>query len=804
MLYPKNLEEKLGFDKLRELLKDKCNGEVGRSFVDKMRFTSDARFVRQRTAQVNECVNIYEAGESFPHSGFIDVGLFLDKVEIVNAFLLEEELFDLKTALTTLKECLTFFNSVDPALYPELVKISEGVEFDTMILHEIDMILDDKGKVRDNASPELVKIRQALHRELSSLRSRTASVIQQMKKKGYAKEDAIPTLREGRIVVPVPAEHKRHVTGFVHDASSTGQTVYIEPQELLQLNNSIKDLELRERQEVIRILTEITHKIRPQVPGLRKGNNYLGVIDFINAKANFAMLQESIQPEIVDEPLVAWYHVAHPILLWSFTEQGKKDSVVRQKIELDEERGRILLISGPNAGGKSIAMQTVALVQYMFQCGMLVPMMEGSKMGIFDDIMMDYGDDQSLENDLSTYSSHLTNMKAMLKRGNPKSLVLIDEFGSGTEPELGGVIAESILEQMNHQKMWGVITTHYANLKFYAEKQNGLQNGAMRYDVENLSPLYKLEQGQPGSSFALEIAQKIGLPKKVVNIARHKAGRKKINMEELLRNLEEEKKEFTKKNKEVSRLEQKLKSATEKFETKSIELQNKKQNIMDKARKDAQKVLDTANRKIELTIKEIRETNAEKEKTKQLRKNIENFKNSNQPSKKITNKKEEEPSYEVIGGTITIGDAVRIKGQGSIGEVAALTAKEAEIIIGSLRTNVKLNRLERISKKEFRKEVRDIVSSQSAASNLTQRRIDFNSQLDLRGKRAEEVMYELDDFMDTALMLGETSVRILHGKGTGALREVVRNHLKSFRGIKNVSDDHPDRGGAGVTVVTLR
>ncbi|MBB6461594.1 endonuclease MutS2 [Flammeovirga kamogawensis] len=803
MLYPKNLEEKLGFDKLREILKDKCNGAVGRSYVDKMRFTSDPRFIRQRIAQVDECVRIYASGESFPHSGFIDVENYLDKAEIVNAFLLEDELFDLKTAFTTLKDCLTFFNTADPTLYPELVRVSEVVEFNPMILSDIDMILDDKGKIRDNASPELVQIRRALLKELSSLRSRTASVLQQMKKSGYAKDDAIPTLREGRIVVPVPAEHKRHVTGFVHDASSTGQTVFIEPQELLQLNNTIKDLELRERQEVIRILTEITNKIRPQIPGLRKGNNYLGIIDFINAKANFAMIQESIKPVIVDEPLIAWYHVAHPLLLWSFMEQSKQGQVVRQKIELDEERGRILIISGPNAGGKSIAMQTVALVQYMFQCGMLVPMVEGSKMGIFEDIMMDYGDDQSLENDLSTYSSHLTNMKAMLTKGGEKSLITIDEFGSGTEPELGGVIAESILEQMNRQHMWGCITTHYANLKFYAEKEVGLQNGAMRYDVEKLQPLYKLEQGQPGSSFALEIAQKIGLPKKVVNIARHKAGRKKINMEELLRNLEEEKKEFSQKNNEVRRLEQKLKSAKEKFETRSLELQNKKQSIINKAREDAQKVLDTANKKIEHTIKEIRETNAEKERTKKLRQNMENFRVSNQPTKGSKPKKEE-VTYEVIGGKITIGDAVRVKGQTTIGEVASLSSKEAEIIIGALRTKVKLNRLERISKKEFRKEVREKSIGVSAASSITQKRVDFNSQLDLRGKRAEEVMYDLDDFMDSAIMLGETSVRIVHGKGTGALREVVRNHLRTFKGIKNVSDDHPDRGGAGVTVVTLR
>ncbi|MEH0156108.1 Smr/MutS family protein [Limibacter armeniacum] len=798
MLYPRNLEEKIGFDKIREILKEKCSGEVGKQLVDKIRFSAKEDLIRKRVSQVDEFMKIMAGEDDFPVSNYIDVSRYLSKASLEGTFLLEEEMYDLKRAFTTLDECLNFFRGREKSEYPELIAISSTVEFDRQLLRELEAIIDDKGKVKSNASPELQRIRSRLNAEQASIRNKVESVLRNLKQRGFAKEDVNPTVREGRIVVPVAAEYKRQVKGFVHDASSSGQTVFIEPEELLNLNNEIKDLMLKERQEVVRILTKLTDKIRPEIPSLTRGNKYLGLMDFIRAKAKLAVELEAIKPDFVAEPKVEWYHVKHPLLVLSYKNTDR--SVVAQNIKLDEEVGRIVLISGPNAGGKSVALKTVGLIQYMFQCGLLVPMVEGSKMGIFEDLFMDYGDEQSLENDLSTYSSHLTNMRHFLKKSSDKSLILIDEFGAGTEPELGGAIAEAILEQLNRQKAFGVITTHYANLKLYADKTEGLMNGAMRYDVENLQPLYKLEQGQPGSSFALEIAGKIGLPKKVVNIARHKAGRKKINMEQLLLDLESEKKTLREQNFQLKQKENQLKQLIDKYEHLKTRLETSKEKVMNKARIEAEKLLVTANKKIEHTIKEIRETQADKERAKKLRADIDSFKEKVKPEKLSEKTKE----YEVIGGTITIGDKVKLKDQETFGEIMEINGKEARVMIGELESFIRLNRLVRISSKEYRKETRDRYSTTSAGANLHQKQVDFSPNLDLRGKRAEEVMFLLDDFMDTAIMLGQTSLRIVHGKGTGALREVVRNHLKTFGGIKNVSDEHPDRGGAGVTVITLR
>ncbi|GAA4824119.1 endonuclease MutS2 [Algivirga pacifica] len=798
MLYPKNIEAKLGFDKIRDYLIEHCNGAVGASYVEKIRFTDKADLIRQRVSQVDEFLRIMAEGEYFPVSNYIDIDHFLRKATLEGTFLAEEEMYDLKRALTTLSECLFFFEGKEKQEYPELIAISSRIEFDRQILREIENVIDEKGKVRNNASPELQKIRSKLSAEQASIRHKVESVLRNFKQRGFTKDDVQPTLREGRIVVPVAAEYKRQVKGFIHDASSTGQTLFIEPEELLNLNNGIKDLLLKETQEIIRILTQLTNKIRPAVPALQKGNRYLGMMDFIRAKAKLAQELEAIKPEFVEEPMVEWYHAKHPLLILSY--KGQNRPVVPQNIKLREDIGRILLVSGPNAGGKSVALKTVGLLQYMFQCGLLVPMVEGSKMGLFSDIFMDYGDEQSLENDLSTYSSHLTNMRQVLKHSKNTSLVLIDEFGGGTEPELGGAIAEAILEQLNRQGIYGVITTHYANLKFYADKTEGLLNGAMRYDVEHLQPLYQLEQGQPGSSFALEIAGKIGLPKKVVNIARHKAGRKKINMEQLLLDLESEKKTFKEKNAQLKQKENQLKQLIEKYDQLQERLEGKKDKILNKARKEADRMLTDTNKRIERTIREIRENQAEKERTKKLRADIESMKGK----MKVKEEQEKTKDYEIVGGKVEIGDKVKLKESETFGEILDLKGNEAKILIGELESFIKLNRLVKISTKEFRKETRSKHSEFSASSNINKKQIDFSPNLDLRGKRAEEVMFALDDFMDTALMLGQPQLRIVHGKGAGVLRDVIRNHLRSFPGIKNISDEHADRGGAGVTVVTLR
>ncbi|PWJ42465.1 endonuclease MutS2 [Sediminitomix flava] len=802
MLYPRNLEEKLGFDQIRSYLIEKCNGAVGKSYVERIKFTNNAEVIRKHNQQVSEYLYILSEGANFPASNFIDIYSFLKKAQVEGTFFTEEEAYDLKRAFTTLNACLSFFRTRKEEEFPELYKLAAQIDFPAWLLREFERVIDDRGKVSNSASAELQRIRARIAQISSSLRQKMDSILKDLKGKGMVKEDALQTMREGRMVIPVVAEHKKHVKGFVHDASATGQTIFIEPETVLNANNEIKDLALKERQEIVRILTALTDQVRPYISDLMRSNNFLGMIDFIRSKALLAQEMEAIMPDAIDEPHVEWYNVKHPLLILHHKKLEKE--VIPQNIRLDHERGRMLLISGPNAGGKSVAMKTVGLVQYMYQCGLLVPMVEGSRMGIFDDIFMDYGDDQSLENDLSTYSSHLTNMRHFLKKSGEKSLCLIDEFGAGTEPELGGAIAEAILEQLNRQQAWGVITTHYANLKFYADKYDGLQNGAMRYDVENLQPLYKLEQGQPGSSFALEIAGKIGLPKKVVNIARHKAGRKKISMEELLRDLENEKKVLTEKTRELKHKENKLKQQLEKYERLTQRIEERREKLIDKAKREANTILDDANRQIELTIKEIREGKAEKEKTKKLREELGKYKDKVKVGQE---QKEPKEVIEVISGEIKLGDYVRIKGQETIGEVMEIKNNDIRVAMGALQSNIKRNRLERVSRKEFRKEnkQKDRYSTLSASSNMNTKHIEFSPNLDLRGKRAEEVMGVLDDFLDTAIMLSHgTELRIVHGKGTGALREVVRNHLKNFSGIKSVSDEHPDRGGAGVTLVRLR
>lgn len=804
MLYPKNIEEKLGFDKIRELLSEKCNGEVAKGFVEKIRFSNKIEIIRKHTAQVDEFIRILGSGNYFPAHNFIDVSHILRKCAIEGTYLLEDEAYDLKRALTTLQECLSFFDLTTESLYPTLYALSKEVTFDRMLLREIDRVIDEKGKVRNNASKELASIRSQLQAEQASIRNKVDQLLRSLKAQGMAKDEALPTIRDGRIVVPVAAEYKRRVKGFVHDTSSTGQTVFIEPEELLNINNEIKDLLLRERNEIIRILMALTDKIRPQADKLESGNMFIGMMDFIRAKALLAREMDGTLPEIVDAPLIEWYNAIHPLLLLYHKPLGKPVIAQNLCLRQEEGEGRIMIISGPNAGGKSITLKMVGLLQYMLQCGLLVPVLETSKMGVFADIFMDYGDDQSLENDLSTYSSHLTNMRYFLKHAGDSTLILADEFGGGTEPELGGAIAEAILEQLNNQQSWGVFTTHYANLKVYADKTPGLVNGAMRYDVENLEPLYRLEQGQPGSSFALEIAQKIGLPKGVVNNARQKAGRKKISMEELLRDLEQEKKEFREKNRELRQKENQLKQSIEKYEVLRSRVEGSKDKMLNKAKAEAARILQTTNKRIENAIREIRESKADKDISKLVREDLEQLKQEFAVEPIAPTPAEPKEEIEIIGGSIQVGDFVKFKDSETIGEVISLNGKDARLLIGSLQSNVKLQKLVKISRRDYKRETRERYSTLSASSNILEKQVNFSPTLDIRGKRAEEVTPLLDTFIDNALMIGQQELRVIHGKGNGILREIVRQHLKGFSGIRNIADEHADRGGAGVTVVTLR
>lgn len=809
MLYPKNIEEKLGFDRIRELLKEYCEGTLGQEFVEKIRFTSKADVIDKLITQTEEFLQILIQGNDFPHNNFVDISDSLAKAEILGTWLSEEECYQLKKTFTTLTSCLSFFKTEEAAEFPHLQTLSKQVAFDSQVLTLLENTLDDKGKIKDNASKELLSIRQNIQREKVGMQRRLDKIWLQYKKNGYIKDDLGPTLRDGRMVLPVPAEHKRHVKGFIHDASSSGQTLFIEPEELLNANNELKDLDLKERQEVVKILTKLTDKIRPEIPSLKNANRYLGMVDFIRAKARLAKELDAISPPFLREPYIEWYHASHPLLLHQYQENERK--VVSQNVTLNNEQ-RVLVISGPNAGGKSVALKTVGLIQFMFQSGLMVPIVEGSKMGIFESIFMDLGDEQSLENDLSTYSSHLTNMREFANRANEKALCLIDEFGAGTEPELGAAIAEAILEKLNEKKVFGVITTHYANLKFFADRTSGLINGAMRYDVDNIKPLYKLEIGMPGSSFALEIAKSIGLPREIVALAREKAGSRKVNVEKLLVQLERERKEANILKEEAKRKDRELKEALERYQELNSEIQKNRKKLLGEAKTEASRLLQTANKKIENTIREIRENKADKDLTKQLRKELESFKDEVKTESEEALKEERTPLPEVkiIGGTAEVGDYVQLIGQETVGEVLEINKKDAIVRVGDLKTKIKLNRLLRISKRAYTKSLKEKQKntfSKVAYNQNTVSRNDkiatFSPNLDLRGKRAEELLPLLEDFIDSALMLEQTNLRIVHGKGDGILRQMVRDYLRKVKEAKKVTDEHADRGGAGVTLVSL-
>ncbi|MDN5202598.1 endonuclease MutS2 [Fulvivirgaceae bacterium BMA10] len=795
MLYPRNLEIKLGFDRIRELIKKECLSTLGSYYVDKMKFSNSYARIRSWQTQTEELATILSNSEDFPSSNYIDVSQSLEKIRIVGVYLLESEFHALQLSLDTIFKCLSFLNNAEG--YPELKKLVEQVDLDKIVVKEISQKIDEDGKLRNNATPELSRIRKTMLQEQAKLRKVLDQMLRKAIEKGYTSNDHQITIRNGRMVIPVLAEHKRRIKGFIHDESSTGQLVYLEPAEVLEINNELRELESQEKREVIRILTELTDFIRPFLPSLKKAYNFLSLIDFIRAKARFALKTESVKPEIKDEQVILWSNARHPLLQLTLQEQDKK--VVPLNISLNDEQ-RILLISGPNAGGKSVCLKTVGLLQYMFQTGLMVPVKEDSTFGLFDDLFIDIGDEQSLENDLSTYSSHLKNMNHFVNRSNEQTLFLIDEFGTGTEPNFGGAIAESILETLNNRKAFGVITTHYSNLKAFADKTPFISNAAMRFDVENLEPLYQLEIGKPGSSFALEIARKIGLPRIVVNKAKQNLGEDKVNFDKLLNKLEQDKKFYEEQNTRLKSKNRELEVALKKYEQLTKQLENDKKEIINKAKEEAKQLLSDTNQKIEATIKSIKENKAEKTKTKALRENLEQFRKSIKKEK--VEKKE---IVEVVEGKIELGCYVRIKGQDTIGEVMSIKGKDVEILIGELKSNIKLNRLEKVSKRQISHKLKEIEKKPlTKGIDLNKKRFDFSTNLDVRGKRVEEALPEVEAIIDDALMFGINEIKIIHGKGDGILREVIRDYLRNYSHVKKVRDEHVERGGAGVSIVELK
>ncbi|ADB36333.1 endonuclease MutS2 [Spirosoma linguale] len=805
MLYPNTLENKLGFDTIRERLKEACVSPLGQDYVEKIRFTDNVQLIDKLLRQTTEFKQIVQYEPDFPTSNYIDVRPHLSRARVEGLALTEAEFFDLKLALRTIQDCLRFLSKrEEDNNFPFLRELAGPVGVDKKLTDALERVVDDRGNIRDSASPELASIRRRIIGEQANLRKRLDSILRQARQNGWIPDDLSLTVRGGRLVIPIAAEHKRKIKGFVHDESQTGQTVFLEPAEVFDANNEIRELEYEERREIYRILLALTDQIRPHLDDLKKAVNFLAQIDFIRAKAKLAVQLDAIMPKLHERPLVNWTNARHPLLYLSFSKQGK--TVVPLSVKLDE-KARILIISGPNAGGKSVSLKTIGLIQYMLQCGLLVPMADYAEMGVFQNLFIDIGDEQSLENDLSTYSSHLTAMKQFLIGANKRTLFLIDEFGTGTEPGLGGAIAESILEDLNKSGAYGVVNTHYTNLKVMADKTPGLINGAMRFDGEHLEPLYKLEIGQPGSSFAFEIAQKIGLPKGVIDRAKDKLGTQQVNFEKLLKELDIEKRVFSEKNIEIGINQRKLAQQLAEYTALKERLDNDQKKIVNDAKQKAKALVQEANQRIENTIREIKENKAERETTKQVRQELERFEQKELKPEPVVleTPKQAEDVFEKDNGVISAGSYVRIAGQNTIGEVLAIRGKDAEIRIGDLKSNVKLNRLEKVSKKTFAAatEVRDD-RPRSQGVDMNEKMQNFSFNLDIRGKRGEEALGEVDRFFDDALMLGYPELRIVHGKGDGILRTLVRNHLRGYKQVGKMEDEHADRGGAGVTIVKMK
>ncbi|SNS52802.1 DNA mismatch repair protein MutS2 [Belliella buryatensis] len=794
MNYPISLEEKINFDKIRELIKEECSSSLGTAFVDKMTFSKDLSLIVRLLDQTEEFRHILISGETFPTSNYTNIHPYLDKAKVEGTFLYEDDFHEIKLSLFTLVGCVNFFNKFSEE-YPNLHQLLGLVQLDQTLLKAIERVIDEKGKIRNNASKDLSLIRSQILYEESRLRKVLDRIFREARSKGLTPEDASVTIRGGRMVIPVLAENKRKIKGFIHDESATGQTVFLEPAEVLDINNELKDLEYMERREIQRILTQLTDILRSYIPDLRKAFQFLGLVDFIRAKAKFALKTESAKPLVEKAKQIEWYNAKHPLLQFALAQQGKK--VTPLNIQLDHNR-RLLVISGPNAGGKSVTLKTVAMLQYMLQCGLLIPLDPHSKCTVFDNFFIDIGDEQNIENDLSTYSSHLMSMKYFTQFANKKTILFIDEFGTGTEPQFGAAIAEGILLELNKSGAYGIITTHYGNLKEIASKNQGLVNGAMRYDVDRLEPLYQLEIGKPGSSFALEIASKIGISKDIIDYAKANIGEERVRYDRMLNKLENEKVKYEQLVSENARkerlLDQRMKEYTQLKETIDI---NKKQYIQE-AKAEAKALLDEVNKKIEITIKSIKEKKADKEATKKLRADLEVFKAKVKPEKEAIMA----PEIKVIGGEIQVGDFVRVKDNGAVAEVLAIKSKDVEISIGDLKSNVKLKRLEKISSSEMKKEKKSIAKRSGFDTNA--KMMDFSPNLDIRGRRGEEILPLLQNFVDDGHMLGLKDLRVVHGKGDGILKNITRNILHNMSQVKKVSDEHADRGGAGVTLIELK
>ena len=863
MIYPNNYESKIGFDEIRRILKGHCMSSLGQEKVDELTFSDDVTVVNEQMAQIRDMRRLMQAVEKPEMNYFFDVRESVARLRMENTHIEEEELWDLRRSLETISKLVEFLNKDyedGNPLYPALQRMAEDVQTFPAIIRRIDSILDKFGKIKDSASMVLAGIRHEMEQTAGSISRTLYTILHSAQRDGLVNQDVAPTLRDGRLMIPVAPGLKRKIKGIVHDESATGKTVFIEPAEVVEANNKVRELEAAERREIIRILTVFSDELRPHVQEILDSYRFLAEIDLVHAKADMAEQMQAFEPTVKAEPHMDWIRAIHPLLQRSLSKQDKKvvpldirlegvdiSKSRNNEISKDKNIGRLLIISGPNAGGKSVCLKTVGLLQYMVQCGLSIPIGDRSTVGLFQNIMIDIGDEQSIADDLSTYSSHLLNMKNMMKQANNRTLLLIDEFGGGTEPTIGGAIAEAVLKQFWKKEAFGVITTHYQNLKHFAEDHPGVVNGAMLYDRHQMQALFQLSIGQPGSSFAIEIARKTGIPEEVINDASEIVGSEYIQSDKYLQDIVRDKRYWEGKRQTIHQHEKSLEGHIQRYETNLEEIERERKAILNRAKQQAEELLAEANRKIENAIREIKEAQAEKEQTRLIREELQEFreqvKNDNTRglmseedfAKKLrqmeerkarkAQRKEKKGEEERIASEklaarakanlndphrpLEKGDTVRIKGTNSVGEIESIQGKQATVVFGGLRSKVKLEQLESAAKPQTASNPADkhahlaIQTSHMTRATMEDRRQNFHQDLDVRGMRGDEAIDTVMHFIDDAILIGLSRVRILHGTGTGILRQLIRQYLNTVPNVKKAKDEHVQFGGAGITVVDL-
>lgn len=810
MVYPATYEQKIGFDQIRKLVSQRCISTLGLNFVQKIKMSTKVENIRMMLEQVEEMRQIMLFDSHFPSQDYFDLSEEIALLKLEGSHIDAESLARLKSMLKVIDQIMGYVRKRETEKYPHLIALVNHLNFDSTLIPMLDQIVDDKGNIRDNASPELHQIRRSIMQLTQNAAKKIKQILRSSKQENIVADDSEITIRNGRLVIPVPAAFKRKLRGFIHDESATGQTVFIEPEAVFDDNNEIRNLQNAERREIIKILIEVSDTLRPTLEDIESMQLFLGLIDFLRAKAKLAIEIQAVKPIINNYLSLEWKKAIHPLLYLNF--KAQKKVVISQDINLTQKE-RILIISGPNAGGKSVTLKTVGLIQYMFQCGFLVPVSELSEFGVFKSLFLDMGDEQSIDNDLSTYSSHLKNMMVMISESNRNSLFLIDEFGTGTEPSLGGAMAEAVLEKLIANQSFGVVTTHFGNLKMVAEQHPEVKNAAMLFDVEEMKPLYILKIGKPGSSFTFEIAQKIGFPEAVLEHARQITGYDRIDYEQRLQQLETELYTITEQKKQLNSADETLAELIERYNLKTSELEQVRREAIHEAKAEAREIVKSANKIIENTIFEIRQSQADKEKVKSIRKKVEEFSQSivDEPtpksiSKKVSSIKEKIPTSSFnpeLETPLAQGDYVLLLGMDAKAEVIDLKGDQITVSLNGVIFRTTRRKVEKISRAESKKIARNPQAAQSVYQRMLDRSGTFKATIDLRGKRADEALSETEKFIDDAILLSVKELRILHGKGNGILRQLIRKQLSSNSYISKFYDEKIEFGGDGITVVEL-